>query len=130
MKERNIIKALYEYAARKGHLYFSSNTTAIPGVGEADFLSINKSMFITEYEIKTSRSDFKADFRNKSNKHMRMDKGLIKRTIYCYKNGWQTEMDENGNSIHKEINVVSKPFVNYFYFACPEDLIKPEEVPI
>ena len=113
MKEKTIIKALFNYCNDKHHKYMSSNTMCIPSVGEADFLSVNGSRFITEYEIKTSRSDFKADFK-KEFKH-KMMKGEGERKWY--------------DSKLKKWLKSTKPFVNYFYYVVPEGLIKPEEVP-
>jgi len=123
MTEQKIIKSLFNFANDKGHKYMCSNTMCIPGVGEADFLSVNKSLFITEYEIKVSKSDFKADFRNKVAKHKRMVGELISRRK------WTGHCKTTNEGIYEEWEEIQKPFVNYFFFVCPKDLISIEEVP-
>ena len=58
---------------------------------ECDVLSITKSGYATEYEIKISRSDFKADF--KKPKHRGFEKGIggmICRFWYVVPNGMIT----------------------------------------
>lgn len=94
MNSKNIIIGLYNHFRGLGYAFFSCNTNAL--WHEADFVAVNKSMYVTECEIKISRSDFKADFK-KEDKH----RGFIEKTST----------------------------VNYFYYACPEGLIKVEEVP-
>lgn len=64
---------------------------------EMDVCSISKSGLITEFEVKVSKSDFKAD---------------------AQKNKWR----------YFEAKV-EKQIPNYFYYVCPEGLIKVEEVP-
>ena len=63
---------------------------------ECDVFIINKNYYTEEYEVKVSRSDFKAEFRMKEEKHRNIS---------------------NGNG------------PNRFWFVCPKDLIKPEDVP-
>lgn len=123
MTEKKIIKALFSFVNKKGHKYMCSNTQCIPGVGEADFLSVTGSSFIIEYEIKVSRSDFKADFKNKVNKHKRMSGTPIDKKKYM---GYDNIAKK---SIYKDIKEVGKPFVNYFYFVVPRDLVSINEVP-
>ena len=114
MKEINIIEALFSFNLEKGHQYMSSNTQSIPSVGEADFVSVNKNNFVTEFEIKTSRSDYKADFK-KTGKHDLM-KGVGRRSDYFDRDLRKTVWS-------------NKPFVNYFYYVVPKDLINIDEVP-
>jgi len=71
------------------------------GYYESDILAITKSMLVTEVEVKVSRADFFADFKKKM-KHYKLANRLI-----------------NKNWI----------IPNRFYFACPEGLIKIEEIP-
>lgn len=66
---------------------------------ESDVLILTKSHYWYEVEIKVSRADFKNDLKHKSKKFIRLS-------------------DEDDTD---------KP--NYFYYAVPEGLIKPEEVP-
>ena len=128
MKEGDIVKALFQYTNQKGHVYMSSNTTCVPKVGECDFLSISKAGLLTEYEIKTSRSDFKADFRNKVSKHKRMAGEPLSLTKYNSEKS-KIAYQKGLMAVYDEYEEIQKPFVNYFYFVCPTGLIKPEEVP-
>lgn len=89
----------------KGHSPISTHA-AIYGLQECDVISISKSNFIYEYEVKISKSDFKADF--KKPKHTLItEKKFIKET-------------------KKEIFYLVP---NYFYFVVPENLVKVEEIP-
>lgn len=50
---------------------------------ESDFISVNRSGYLTEFEIKRSRSDFKADFK-KGDKHTLIQHGeLANRFYFC-----------------------------------------------
>ena len=73
---------------------------------ESDYLAITKSMVAYEVEIKVSKADFKNDFKNKQDKHL---------------------LFEDGNMIGRFPKGSSMP--NYFYYAVPDGLITPEEVP-
>ena len=73
---------------------------------ESDYLAITKSMVAYEVEIKVSKEDFKNDFKNKQDKHL---------------------LFEDGNMIGRFPKGSSMP--NYFYYAVPEGLVSPEEVP-
>ena len=88
------------------------------GFDEADVLGINRNGFIYEYEIKRSRADYLADFKNKTFKHTKLRERDAIRIYDEYKNGHRT-----GNK--NEFVVIP----NNFYFVCEEGLIKKEEVP-
>jgi hypothetical protein len=67
MNERNIQIILYNH-------YWNSWEMAVPNSNyywtwECDVLAVMKSLYMVEFEIKTSVSDFKADFKNKADKH-------------------------------------------------------------
>ncbi|MCU0329045.1 MAG: MmcB family DNA repair protein [Chitinophagales bacterium] len=64
---------------------------------EIDVCALNKTLYLTEYEVKISRSDFKADAK--------------KRKWIYYKKRMENFIP------------------NYFYYACPQDLIAKEEIP-
>ena len=66
---------------------------------ESDYLAITKSGYAYECEIKISRADFFNDSK-KTAKHLILESDILNR---------------------------QRP--NYFYYAVPKDLIKPEEVP-
>lgn len=67
---------------------------------EMDVAALSKNDMLTEYEVKISRSDFRAD---------------------AQKRKWKfyTAIGQDGDKYRP----------NYFYYACPPDLIKVEDVP-
>jgi hypothetical protein len=65
-----------------------------------DVASLSKSGMLHEFEVKISRSDFMADKKKK----------VVKFSHYDMKN--------------------EKSSPNYFYYVCPEGLIKPDEIPV
>jgi hypothetical protein len=100
--EANLIMYLYE----KAYPIISSRYTGF-GIGEADVISISKTDYIYEYEIKISKSDFKKDF--------------IK--------------EKHNNIINEKYTIQNKDGVFYlapncFYFVVPENLITIEEIPV
>lgn len=93
----------------KGHSPISTHAS-ISLLQECDVISISKSNFIYEYEVKISRSDFKADF--KKPKHTLITEGkYIKESVK--------------NKAKTTFYLVS----NYFYFVVPENLITIDEIP-
>lgn len=81
-----------------------TNYSGITGY-EGDVMMVSPSGFVTEYEVKTSRADFKKDF-SKINKHGR----LLKPNTPSKKWGY--------------------PYApNYFYYVCIDGLIKKNEIP-
>jgi len=104
-KSKNIEAALCMYLYLKGHSPISSHVT-ISKLSECDVISVSKSDYIYEYEIKISRSDYKKDFIKE--KHSQMIK-------------------ENHTKIIKGEMMYLSP--NYFNFITPKGLISLEEVP-
>ncbi|HJV19301.1 MAG TPA: hypothetical protein VJ552_05430 [Sediminibacterium sp.] len=76
------------------------------GSFECDLLRLTSSDLLVEYEIKTSRSDFKNDF---------------KKARRSWRDGVVIETKHDFISIGKR--------VNRFYYVVPEGLITPDEVP-
>ena len=103
---KNIEAGLVMDLYLKGH---SPITTHFSGVGlqECDVISISKADYIYEYEVKISRSDFKADFK----------KGKHKLII---------EKNFNHESRSETFNFYTP---NYFYFVVPKNLITIDEIP-
>lgn len=71
---------------------------------ESDFLAITRSLYAYEVEVKMSKQDFFNDFK-KDKKHKVLKDGII-----------------------KVGGVISYP-PNYFYYACPPNMIDVSEVP-
>ena len=94
--------------------------TTFQGVGmdEADVLGINRNGYMYEFEIKRSRSDFRAEFKNKEHKHEKLrNRNAVK--VY---DEWK-----NGKRTGKKYECIIIP--NRYYFVCPIGLIKLDEVP-
>lgn len=100
MNEKHIQNALYHWCDQKNHSIIAPNFNC--DFGEVDLLSITRAGFVFDHEIKISRSDFKADFRNKDWKHYRYDQAPKENTRRC---------------------------PNYFIFVVPAGLLKLEEIP-
>jgi len=81
------------------------------GLHECDVLAISKSGYLIEYEIKRSRSDFRADFK-KEHKHRFLSERKAVR---------------HGRGRNKGKMWFKIP--NRFYYVCETDLIKKSEVP-
>jgi hypothetical protein len=117
---------------------------------EADFGCISSNGYITEVEVKISRSDFWADFK-KVDKHRYLAnhraEALLesKYPFYSLQEKARDEFlarhltkepyefylrkDKEGPSSHVSFCKPSNRIPNRFYYACPKDLIGPDEVP-
>lgn len=81
------------------------------GFYEMDVFRLTASGWVTEYEIKTSRADFKNDFKKSR---------IVK---FSKEEGDETEVWK-----HEEIEKGSYK-ANKFFFVVPDGLVKPDEVP-
>lgn len=88
------------------------------GFSEADIFGISGAGMMYEFEIKVSRSDFLADFKNKEYKHRQLSE---RRAIYKH------DVWKRGKRTGDTYDLITIP--NRFYYACHEGLIKIEEVP-
>jgi len=104
-KSKNIEAALCMYLYLKGHSPISTHIT-ISEMQECDVISISKSNYIYEYEIKISKADYKKDFIKEKHTHI---------------------INEKYTKTRKGELVYLLP--NYFNFVTPKDLISIEEVP-
>jgi hypothetical protein len=93
---------------KKGHCPIVHNFQGA-GLGECDVLSITKTKMTNEFEIKISRSDFFKDFK-KEEKHKNLSQGIG--AFF---------------SDYRQDHWLIAP--NFFWYVCPEGLIKVEEVP-
>jgi len=71
LDEARIQLLIYGDLVKKGHYAVIPNISWAWLEWEADLLSITKSGYIHEYEIKVTQSDFKHDFRKKKHWHFR-----------------------------------------------------------
>lgn len=104
-KSGNIESALIMSLYQKGH---SPITTKFTGMGlqECDVISVSRSDYIYEFEIKISRQDFKKDFLKEKHQHIINEKFTYQR---------------NGELLWR--------VCNYFNYVVPEGLVTIEEVP-
>jgi len=72
-KSKNIESNLIMYLYEKKHSPISSKVK-ISGLQECDVISVSKSDYIYEYEIKISRGDFKKDFIKEKHNHILNEK--------------------------------------------------------
>jgi hypothetical protein len=112
-KSKNIDASLIMYLYLKGHSPISSHCS-ISVLQECDVISISKSNYIYEYEIKISRSDFKADFNKDKHKLMLERKCTKVRMI-----------KENNEKVKDTLYLTC----NYFNFVVPTGLVTTEEIP-
>lgn len=92
------------------------------GLAECDVLRITGSGMTYEYEIKISRSDFRADFK-KIYKHEVLQ-GKLKNEVK-YSEWYKADIDEEW--LNENNGSVGR--TSYFYYCCPTNLIKESEVP-
>lgn len=100
-----IDKLTYHLLGNSTVRYFLNNLYVFSNSWESDYLSLTKSGYLYEGEVKISKSDFKADFK-KEKKH------LLLETKY------------NGKSLTD-----NDLCPHYFFYAVPEGLIDESEVP-
>lgn len=112
-----LMKSLYE----KSRGLFVTNYTGC-GLPECDVLRITESNIVYEYEIKNSRSDFKADFKKIHKHEVLQGKHKDNPQYNKYKDFYYTEeyLNENWGSVGR---------ANHFYYVCVEGLIKENEIP-
>ena len=100
---------------------------------ESDVWILTKSGLSVEVEVKVSRSDFFADFKKKE-KHKLLSNHK-KEFVSVPTNGIRKYyMDGKafvycGENCPTKFKSIPDSIPNRFYYACPEGLIKPEEVP-
>ena len=105
---------------------------------ESDKLIWTKSGYIYEFEIKVSRSDFRNDFKKKKEKHIIL-KGPTEEEAYMpsfYQSyEWNKQLYQSIEECKARIKpgdrhlIASHKRPNYFYYAVPEGMLQPEDVP-
>lgn len=118
MKEVEVADIIIQWLISKQYPIYL-NRFAGAGMDEADVLGINKSGYSVEFEIKLSRSDYKADFIHKKYKHRKLKERIATKT---YQRWINRKEGKRGDHI---INLIP----NRFYYVCPKDMIRVEEVP-
>lgn len=105
---------------------------------ESDKLIWMKSGYIYEFEIKISRADFKNDFKHKKEKHIILngptdEEQLMPRFYESFERNKHLYADIEGCKARLKPTdsyyIANHKKPNYFYYAVPEGMIHPEEVP-
>ena len=133
MDEYELQNYLWRHATVLQHNYLCPNVYLYDW--ESDFISTTRAGFVNEYEIKITNADFMADFK-KIEKHQIIPNGFRDPSIYeiayierareCEKDGIPHHYLKKLTATNKIIG--SRP--NYFWYICPEGIIKIEDVPI
>ena len=116
LTEYLIQNALYHALMQKQHRLICPNVYLFDW--ESDFLSVTKTGFMHEYEIKISRSDFKNDAK-KIDKHEKLTTGQI--DVYKTRRNWNPDF--------KEVKMMPRLRPNCFWYVCPENMIALDELP-
>lgn len=108
---------------------------------ESDKLIITKSGYTYEFEVKISRSDFKADFKHKKDKHTILGSSITgekympsfweffeaNKKHYPTVQLWKEHCRKEGYCKTYFTEHYRRP--NYFYYAVPQDLVSVDEIP-
>lgn len=103
LTEKSIQNVLYRHLINKNHNHIIPNIGLFPN-HEADLISATKAGYINEYEVKISRSDWKADF--KKSKFKLLKENYVERRH-------KKNIDRYGYRVP-----------NYFWYVVPEELYK------
>lgn len=128
MTEYEAQNFLYHYANIKAHTGIATNIYLY--AWESDIVSVTKAGYVYEYEIKLSMADFKKDF-DKKEKHQTLKNGW--RDLKEFELGWLNNQYFNNNEMFRQRLTSDKKLIcsrpNYFFYACPDGLIKESETP-
>jgi hypothetical protein len=101
---------------------------------ECDFISVTKAGYLTEYEIKVSKHDFKRDFIDKKIKHEWLKGNQTGKLLFegSYDTNKEVIVDkftDNFAGFQRTIEMSNYLGPNYFYYVCPEKLIDLSDIP-
>jgi hypothetical protein len=123
--------------------FFASKKYDVDGLfvfsWESDKLLWTKAGYIYEFEIKISRADYRNDFKHKGEKHLILSSTIAReRQQAIQQDLFEQKKKEHpywsDNDIQRvygdtERIIKGRKMPNYFYYAVPEGMIQPEEVP-
>ena len=116
MTSNHIKDVLLRHYYEKGRHWATTNFSGC-GLHECDVLMVTEARMVYEYEVKVSYSDFLADFKKEA-KHKRLQ-GIDEHS---------TKGVPHDDKYYLEwTQTAGRP--NYFYYACPPDLIPVNKVP-
>lgn len=109
--------AIYQLRIRNGHAEIMPNFTPYNWF-ECDVLSFTSAGYMHEYEIKVSRSDFKADFKKETRiRNPKWARGSSEEPLF---------LDKRKHHL-LEARCLDSP--NYFWFVTPENLLDIGDIP-
>jgi len=151
MNANDITTVLYRHFMNKVRCdaAIHNNTNMLAYCGESDFIAVTRSGLIHEVEVKVSRADFWADFKNKPHRHLHLSGVGVPRLNpdaevrhYNAKHEHIPVKRWGGMMVPVEVptweikcreylptNYVEKKRPNYFWYACPKGMLQLDEVP-
>lgn len=102
---------------------------------ESDKLMWTKAGYIYEFEIKISRADYKNDFKHKAEKHLLLSSKMPKESetlqLDLFDNLLKRQRKHYPNITKEQLHTYPEntKLPNYFYYAVPEGMLEPDEVP-
>ncbi len=126
MNSKHIQDKLEILFSNHSHLFL--NKYIFDSDWESDFFSVTSSGYLYEVEVKISKSDFAADFIKFKHKIFegRNQTEVIKEAKYKYSKRWKKDVRR---APEKKINPQEVKMPNKFFFACPDGLLKVEDIP-
>lgn len=118
--ERDVQDIIHSYYV--GRLYEAPNIYLYNW--ESDFISVTRSGFVHEYEIKLTVADFMNESKNKKFKHQVLTTGC--RALRGYERKYMSAPD-SGYWLRLKLNEMGKVIErrpNYFWYVCPEGMLK------
>lgn len=116
LNEQQIVDCLALRARRLGHFPVMNNVNVF--TWESDLLTVTKSGYVHEFEIKVSRADYRRDKKTKDIKYQVLDKGHFT---------WDRTFYRLGEYIKEGVEQKrSRPA--YFWYATPPGLVDPVEL--
>ena len=112
MTERTIQNALFQDLREKGYLLCCPNYSPAGYGWECDLFAVTRSNMFVEFEIKITRSDFRADSL----------KGVADFTRH-------QRISSDRRTKYERLTACDPAGPSRFFYVVPADMIKPEEVP-
>jgi hypothetical protein len=119
MTSKEIYKALNNYYQPRAYYCVENIYAFCQFYKETDFLVVNNNGYTQDFEVKTSRVDFKNDVKNKPQKHKILETGNITLPYTYFRDKQRFETGE--------LIPCKRP--NKFWFVTPENLVTADEVP-
>lgn len=124
MTAKDITKALYSYYQPTNKYCIQNMYLFEHHMGEEDFIVVKYNGYVNSYEVKISRADFKKDFEKKT-RHQILENGWFTSD----KKQFKPKEEGKGYEYYYPGDQIPRQRPNKFFYVCPENLIKKEEIP-